>query len=926
MMQPSENFASFLREVRLSTTADVHVDDPQCVVASTDNSIWQIQPQAVIAPRCKKDVQLLFHILSKPDYHSISMTPRGGGTSTSGQTLTKSIVLDVRRYLHQVLDYDSSTMQVTVESGAVLFAVNSYLKKFGVKIGPTVATANRATIGGMIGNDSAGKGSLVYGKMSDCVINLEIVQANGDVLNTAKLEDEVLVLKVKKICDDARPYFKDNWPELPRFLSGYNLPMTWDGEKFDLNKLLCGAEGTLGVVVNATLQCVELQEFSSLIVAGFSSFNDALRTGALISETKPIAIETVDEHVVERARNDASWSTVSAFLGSPQYNSQSFLFIEYDTHNQDGLHQAIDIVEQHALHIELLTEPQLIEQAWQFRSRAVGLLSASLTKEQPVPFVEDCAVPPERLADFINSFKVLLGRHDLQAGMFGHVDAGVIHVRPALDLEQESNRALIDVVMQEVFELVRSFDGIIWGEHGKGLRSSFCKETFGEDIWRSMCNIKKLFDPTNQLNPRKVASPNPDDNMSSIETPMRGEFDAISTKLPQLLDTFRCDGNGECQSVDINSPMCPTYRATNDPVHSPRGRSELLRYWQRGGGLDYIEDGVRESLDGCLSCRACATGCPMQVDIPTMRTTFYESYYKTHSRPIRDYAWFNFEKLLPLLATPLGTLIPLRLISGLIGISDPPAISRPTLKSQLKRKGVSISTIDEIKQNSPDVVLLLDPFTTFFRPQVILAFISIFNHLEISFAILPIHETGKAHHVRGDVKTFTKIAIQNMKLLTSIGESVKSIVGIDPATTLLWRDEYFHTTKSEPAIAVQLPQEWLLTQNLSSFNLNQSWRLFPHCIESSMATKSSNQWCEVFNMVGSKIEIIRTSCCGMGGLFGHQQEFQSQSKKIWELHWQPHDPTECDSMATGYSCYSQALRFEKTTLKHPLEVFANSIS
>jgi len=265
-------------------------------------------------------------------------------------------------------------------------------------------------------------------------------------------------------------------------------------------------------------------------------------------------------------------------------------------------------------------------------------------------------------------------------------------------------------------------------------------------------------------------------------------------------------------------------------------------------------------------------------------------------------------------------------LSKIVGIVDPPAISKPTLKQLLKREFVSISTIDEIKLSTPDVILLLDPFTTFFRPQVIIAFIKILKQLHIKFALFPIQETGKANHIRGDVKKFKNIATQNMKMVQSLQGVVKSIIGIDPAATLLFRDEYTHATRMKFNSPIQLPQEWLHAQDLTSLQLTQPWRLFPHCIEMSMATQSADQWNDVFKSAGCTLEIIQTSCCGMGGLFGHQQEFKSQSTKIWDMHWKQHNPDEQNSMTTGYSCYSQAMRIQGITLLHPLEVLANSIS
>jgi FAD/FMN-containing dehydrogenase/Fe-S oxidoreductase len=920
--QTTAEMRRFLLDLQvIGFDGDISTDEASRAVASTDNSVWQVTPQVVLFPKSHEGVVQVVKLISNEAHRSISITPRGGGTSTAGQSLSDSVVLDCKRYMHQVISYDSKAQQVHVECGAVLRQVNDELLKHRVMIGPTVATASRATIGGMIGNDSAGKGSCVYGKMSDCVVSHTTVIHGGETYS----DDSTLVTKIKQACDTARPHLSKHWPTLPRFLSGYNLPMAWDGTKFDSNRIFCGAEGTLGVTTSAILQCVPIPTNQQLLFLCFDSFDTALRCGAELAKHSPTAIEAVDDMIMQIVRNDASWDLLSPLLEDAKDNTKAILFVE----GSDST-ALVDLANQYKpLLAKIINDEEEKTVAWDFRSRSVGLLSSLKGNKRPVPFVEDCAVPPERLADFVIDFKKILTKRNLRAGMFGHVDVGVMHIRPALNMQSETDRKLLRCVTEEVVELVHSYDGVLWGEHGKGFRSEFGLQIFGDEIWEQMCAIKTAFDPYNQFNPGKVAVPKGNHRLATVDSPTRGEQDAKSAQLPVLSRALSCDGNSECQSFSNTSKMCPTYRATDDPSQSPRGRADVLRAWLNKLGSDTNETNgsfwkrllnagnqndfshqVKEILDSCVACKACATDCPMQIDIPTMRAHFYALYFGRYIRPLRDIAFFNMERSLQ-----IQRIFPLRLLASLVGICDVP---KPTYK--LARR-LQTSSVKEILIKKPDVVLLQDSFTTFFRPAPFQALQTILQHLGKNVAVLSLRPNGKALHVRGALTKFNKIATDSIAWLTPLAQAGIPIVGIDPAATLLWRVEY-----PENDINVLLPQEWLVGLNLASITMRGSWRLFPHCIEHSMARPSSEQWKQIFESMGATLECMQTSCCGMGGLFGHQKEYKQASLDMYEIHWAIHEPLEQDSLTTGYSCKSQAERATQISLRHPLEVIASSIS
>ncbi len=904
---------------------ELSTNESSRVLASNDNSIWEQMPSAIIAPRSTDDVAILLSLLATPTFQSIKITPRGGGTSTAGQSLTESVSLDCKRFLNQIKNFDADKKQITVECGVILSALNKELEQYGLMIGPTVATADRATIGGLIGNDSAGKGSLVYGKMSDCVVSLRTVLRGGVVWDsqaTKELENLETIpgvvgdihREVARACDSAKQFFEEYWPNLPRFVSGYNLPMAWDGETFDLNRIICGSEGTLGVVTEATLQCVEIPTDQQLVVVGFSTFDAALRCGAAIATLKPSAVEVVDELVLHAARKNTA-----TFI---EKSAAAMLCIECKEGTK--LKEAV-LLNEGVLSATLLETDEEIQKVWQFRNQSVGLLSSSGTHKRPVPFVEDCAVPPEKLADFICDFRSLLDTHSIRSGMFGHVDAGVIHVRPALDLCDTHDQSLIRTVTDGVANLVHSYGGILWGEHGKGFRSEYGPRVFGEGLWEQICRVKAAFDSTNQFNPEKVAGVTQHHPLVSIDSQNRGHTNSNTPQLPIIANSLQCDGNSQCQSAKFDEAMCPTYRVNGNPFHSPRGRAELLRHWlHRIGGRkvstksfwinrlfnrfakdDFSHD-VYESLHGCLACKACVSDCPMEIDIPQMRSEFLSYYYSRYPRPLRDLVWSRMELFLSCFPLKIGSVL-----APFFGIVD-----SPTIAHKLKTK---TSRVSEIIQNQPDVVLLQDSFTTYFRPQVVTSFLQIVHTLGLNVSVLPIRPSGKALHIRGKLRAFHAVAHANVQWLKQLQGTNIPIVAIDPATTLLWRDEYPQILGSEP-ISVLLPQEWLVEQDLSKLEIEGNWRLFPHCNERALVKNSEMQWQQIFEKIGSHIEIVNTSCCGMGGMFGHEKEHKKQSIKIWNQTWGRHAPTASDSLTTGYSCHSQAKRIEQLSIRHPLEV------
>ncbi|WP_158006935.1 FAD-binding and (Fe-S)-binding domain-containing protein [Piscirickettsia litoralis] len=382
-------------------------------------------------------------------------------------------------------------------------------------------------------------------------------------------------------------------------------------------------------------------------------------------------------------------------------------------------------------------DPGQIEILWNLRKKSVGLLGNTPGERRPLPFIEDTVVPPQHLADYIFELRHLLEKHGLKYGMFGHVDVGCLHVRPALDLKQEHDAQLITTITEETATLVKKYHGLLWGEHGKGYRGHYIKDYIGENLYQLMAEIKGLFDPFNQLNPGKlVSSPYKPHALLPIKSTLRGDYDRqINSAYQQdYQNILRCNGNGACFTYQKNQVICPSYKVTNNRLHSPKGRASLLREWSRqhstGKLTPSFEEDVYHSIQGCLGCKGCATACPVQVNIPNTKAKFLNQYYQTHKRPLKDYLVANIESLLSIQAAaprffnalshnPISS----RIIKSL-GLIDLPKLSTPSLKSRLKKQEISFSTLNDLntlaKTDRENTVLLVqDPFTSFYEAELV---------------------------------------------------------------------------------------------------------------------------------------------------------------------------------------------------------------
>ncbi|KAA1180315.1 FAD-binding oxidoreductase [Rhizobium tropici] len=984
------------RLTALDFQGDVETDDGARTVASTDNSIYQVKPAAILYPHGAGDLKIIARAISEPAFSDLAVAPRGGGTGTNGQSLTSGIIVDCSRHMNRILEIDPVRRIARVEAGVVKDQLNKALKPYGLFFAPELSTSNRATIGGMISTDACGQGSCLYGKTSNHVLGLRVILSDGsDWWSRPLVETELDEIKARDdrigeihrvvdgIATDKSELIAATFPKLNRYMTGYDLAhIRREDGRFDLNAVLCGSEGTLVMIAEAELNVLPLPAQSALINIRYDDFNTALEDARRLVALKVASVETVDEKVLSLAKADIVWTGIARFFPEDASGSASGInIVEVLADDRDELERKlVDVAaalddRSSARHkgYTIAREKAEIEAIWSMRKRAVGLLGSVDGPVRPVPFVEDTAVPPEHLAAYIREFRALLDAEGLDYGMFGHVDAGVLHVRPALDLTRADHQPLVRKISDGVVALTRKYGGVLWGEHGKGIRSEYVPAYFG-DLYPSLQQIKRLFDPNDRLNPGKIASASSRSLLKIDEVSLRGDFDRIiGNDIRAAFDNAAyCNGNGACFDFEATSPMCPSFKATGDRRYSPKGRAALMREWlrllaerqvdprreadaqrrtNRFGNLlrrvvnslnpanrgDFSHE-VRAAMDTCLACKACAGQCPVKVSVPAFRSKFLELYYGRYVRPLKDPIVAAIETTLPLMARfkPGYNLLTgstagkaLMRFAGLTALPAMPAIS---LEREGVRLGVRIATPERLEKLSLEeraqaVVIVADVFSTYFDPAVVIAALKLAVKMGFKPWLAISQHNGKALHVHGYLGRFEKAAAKSRDYLDRISQMGIPLVGIDPSMTLTYRSEYAALPSARLQAPVLLLQEWLAA-NLDRLPPpralpQERFTLLAHCTEKTNAPAALKQWSVLFGRLGIKLDMPDTGCCGMAGTFGHEVRNRAISEKLYAMSWQDRIAENGDQivvMATGFSCRSQVAKIDRQTIPHPVEI------
>ena len=896
------------------------------LLVATDNSVYQRMPQAVLFPKSKEDVVEIFKLAARSEFKSVKFAPRGGGTGTNGQSLTDGIVIDMSRHMKKVWDFNPQERSIYVQPGVIKDELNELTAKENLFFSPELSTSSRATIGGMLSNDAAGQGSLVYGRTSEHILEVDVVLEDGSTalfkpvsgdelkakLALKNLEGEIYRTVYSMIKDNAAA-IKQHFPKLNRFLTGYDLDHAYDPKSDTLNlcRLVCGAEGTLCTVVGAKLDLTVKPTYRALCVVKYENFDSALRHANALIKAGVFSVETVDSKVLNLAKKDPVWLSVKDYItdvegaeisgvnivefnGMDTEKVKAFMLKLYDQTIKQSQKRQMGI-----LGACIVETKEGIAAVYGMRKKAVGLLGSAAGAKKLVAFTEDTVVPPENLADYILEFRALLDGMNVTYGMFGHVDTGLMHVRPALDLTTDEDREKLVKISDGVVELVKKYGGQMWGEHGRGYRSCYGEVFFGE-LYPLARKVKAAFDKDNRLNPGKICVPfgNETDKLVAVDDPMRGDLDrTIDIRVRDSFDgAMNCNGNGQCFSYSTASLMCPSYRYSKDHVKSPKGYSGLMREWlrlmtERGVDINAAEEKLtieasrertfkescvaavsyvgnlfertyntlfeREDFNHeylghvatCLSCKSCKTQCPAHVNSAELNSRFLNFYYSRYLRPSMDFLCMNAERTNPLMARVprlsnalLQNSLSKLLVENIFKFVDLPKFNERTLRQQAKDANIQVLTAKEAEARAAhyDVIVVSNAFTASYEADGLIDLAKLVRSMGFKVAILKPYTNGKLLVIRGARAAFIRKARPQAERLARLNAKGLTLVGFDPALTICYRDEYKSLIPNCPDFNVMLPEEWL-KQALASEKFLAKEAKIKNALEAIVRRKTPDQ-------------------------------------------------------------------------------------
>jgi FAD/FMN-containing dehydrogenase/Fe-S oxidoreductase len=778
--------------LRSEIEGEVRFDALSRALYSTDASIYQIIPLGVVVPKSREDVVRTVRTCARL---GCPITCRGGGTSQAGQTVGEGIQIDFSKHLNRLLEVNPGERWARVEPGIVLAELNAGLRPHGLQFAPDVSTANRATIGGMMANNSSGARSVLYGKTIDHVLAQEVVLADGSLARFGPLppgearraaEGDSLEARARRelarIVAACGGEIDRRYPKILRRVGGYNLDAIVR-EPSDLVKLTVGSEGTLAVVVEAKLRLVPLPKAKALAVLHFEDLLDALGAVPAILELKPAAVEVVDRFVLDHTRGHPVLSKLRDFV---QGDPGGILLVEFYADRPEEAASRVEALASRGLgyHCHRAFDAAGQARIWSLREAALGLSMAMKGDAKAFSFVEDTAVAPERLRAFIERFLALLDRHGTRAGVYAHASVGCLHVRPVVNLKTEEGVRQFEAIACAVADLVLEFGGALSGEHGDGLlRSPFMEKMFGPVLYQAFREVKRAFDPQGILNPGKIVDAPPlaanlrfGPGYRTPDPPSRFDY-AEYGGLGRAVEM--CSGVGACRKKR-DGTMCPSYAATREETHSTRGRANVLRLALSGQMPDLGDAEVKEALDLCLECRACRVECPVGVDMARWKSEFLSGYWERHGMPFRA-ALLGDARTVAVWGSRLAPLSNWfrglgRLLLGMDRRRALPSFRRRTFA-------------DRFPIREGEVLVFRDTFNDHYEPEIGLAAVDVLRAAGRSPALAPNVCCGRPAISMGLLGKARTLAAANAEALLPAAEAGRKIVFLEPSCLSAVRED-----------------------------------------------------------------------------------------------------------------------------------------
>ena len=971
-MKPTDPFFS----LKQSLDGDVFTDQVQKVIYATDASSYREIPQAVTRPKSKEDIR---KIIAFARQTGTSVIPRAGGTSLAGQVVGSGIVVDISKYLNKIGEINTEERWIEVEPGVILAELNQHLVKQGFQFAPETSTANRCCIGGMLGNNSCGLHSLIYGSTREHILEVEGILSDGSDVTFKALskeefhakcsgDPELLETKIyqniqQTLADklnqqEIRNEFPD--PKVTRRNNGYALdvlletdPFTNNGKPFNFCKLLAGSEGTLVFVTKIRLNIVPLPpKFQGLVCAHFNTLEDSFYGNIVALRHHPDAIELTDNIILNCTLENIEQRKNRFFI---EGNPKAILTIEFSANSEEEIQEKARKLEEDLLkegygyHFPLFTDKESIKKIWELRKAGLGLLSNIPGDKRNVTVIEDTAVAPDYLPEYIREFDKIIAKYGLTCVYYGHIATGELHLRPLLNLKDPEDVKIYHSLAKEVAELVKRFRGSLSGEHGDGrLRGEFIPLMLGQHNYELIRKLKYTWDPQNILNPGKIVdTPSITDDLRILMGQPSFKANTLFDYAPHgdlLRSVEMCNGSGDCRKSNlIGGTMCPSYMATRDEDKSTRARANVLREYltrpQKANAFD--SDEVMQVLDLCLSCKACKSECPSNIDMAKFKTEFLQQYYDLHGFPMRSLliAWLPRINQLGMAFRPVTNLImSAKLFKKAIGFSperEIPELSKLSLRKWY-RKPILLG-----KDKIGKVYLFADEFTNFNESHIGIKAILLLNKLGYEVVIPKHQESGRTFLSKGLLRKAKQIANLNVNHLSNIISEETPLIGIEPSTILTFRDEYPELVdaplqeKARTLAKNALMLEEFLAQEMEKGNIQseqftnetKTIKLHGHCQQKAVAsTLPTRKILELpFNYT---IQEIKSGCCGMAGSFGYEKEHYELSMQIGELDLFPavrKSLSEEIITAPGTSCRHHIEDGTGRKVVHPVEVLWDAL-
>jgi FAD/FMN-containing dehydrogenase/Fe-S oxidoreductase len=960
---PTMDVESLRRELEADIEGDVRFDTISRALYSTDASVYQIRPLGVVLVKSRDDVLRAIRSCRR---HRCPLTMRGGGTSQAGQAIGSGLILDTSKHFNRLIEINTQERWARVEPGIVLDELNSALRTHGLRFAPDISTASRATVGGMMANNSSGARSVLYGKTIDHVIEQHVALSDGSVAHFRALDAHDLdaacagesleaacyreVRRTVRACADE---IDRRYPKVLRRVGGYNLDaFVREDQPFNMAKLMVGSEGTLGCVIEAKIALVPLPKAKAVLAIQFADLFEALEATPAILAHSPSAVEVMDRFILDHTKQSASLERLRrTFIeGDPA----ALLCVEFYGDRPEDLPARLDALERdltlrgfgYRYHRAL--DPAAQSAIWTLREAALGLSMAMKGDAKSLSFVEDGAVAPERLRAYIEELLQIVGRYGTRAGVYAHASVGCLHVRPVINLKTEAGVRQFEAIARDAADLVLRYGGALSGEHGDGLvRSPFMEKMFGPILYEAFRHIKQTFDPDGIFNPGKII------DAPALTASLRYGAGYRTSQPTTFFDysdyggmpgaVEMCSGLGVCRKT-LDGTMCPSYMATREEAHSTRGRANVLRLAMAGqiGEAGFGDDGVREVLDLCLECRACKAECPVGVDVARFKSEFLADYWHRHGTPLQARALGHVHQVsqwgsrLAPLSNSIVRSSPVRWLNErMLGIDRrrvPPRWTSNTFAKRFRRRH---------PERQATVAAFNDTFTNYYTPSIGIAALEVLETAGIGVDLAPNVCCGRPMISQGLLAAARRQAVINTDRLYPLTVDGRAIVFFEPSCLSAVREDGPSLLRGDAQRrAAQVAERCVLFEELlegeclagrARLDLGRGPSqilLHGHCHQKAMGGLAPAR-ALLERIPGSAVVDLDAGCCGMAGSFGYLRDHFDLSRAIGERRLLPAARGLQRGgvlVASGTSCRHQIADFTGTRALHAAELVRSLIT